>query len=189
MPDSQTIKIEGIGNILFEHSRRTRRILITIRPHHGVRVAIPYHTPLESALKFVQLKKKWINKHLAKLKDYEKIRRDFDQAFQAIDKTIATKQITARLRYLAKKHGFKYEKVTVRNQRTRWGSCSTKGNISLNIKLIALPAELADYILLHELVHTRVHNHSSKFWKELDKYVGNGKALAARMTEYGVRLL
>jgi predicted metal-dependent hydrolase len=189
MADSQTKKIEGIGNILFERSRRARRILITIRPRHGVRVAIPYHTPLESALKFVQVKKKWINRHLAKLKDYEKTRREFDQAFQSIDKEAAKKQIITRLHYLAEKYGFKYEKVTIRNQRTRWGSCSTKGNISLNIKLVALPTDLADYILLHELVHTRVHNHSSKFWKELDKYVGNGKALAARMTEYGVRLL
>jgi hypothetical protein len=79
--------------------------------------------------------------------------------------------------------------VSIRNQTTRWGSCSAKGNISLNLKLVALPPELFDYVILHELVHTREHNHSARFWRELDKYVENGKAKAKALREYGVGIL
>jgi predicted metal-dependent hydrolase len=82
---------------------------------------------------------------------------------------------------LAGIHGFTCNRVTVRQQKTRWGSCSPKNTISLNVKLALLPAELSDYVILHELVHTRVHNHSKKFWAELDKYVPNSKAMAKRL--------
>jgi predicted metal-dependent hydrolase len=189
MADSRTINIDGVGAVLFERSARARRILITIRPHQGIRVAVPRRASLESALEFVRTKKPWIKKHLIKIKEYEKQRKAFNDIFLSIDKTKAGKQIIRRLRQLAQRYGFSYNKVSIRNQRTRWGSCSAKGNISLNVKMVALPPELLDYVLLHELVHTRVHNHSRKFWKELDKYVGNGKALAHRLVEYGLRLL
>jgi predicted metal-dependent hydrolase len=189
MTDSQLIHIEGIGAILFERSARARRILITVRPGQGIRVAIPKHTPFESAIEFVRKKKPWIQRHLAKIKEYEKQKKAFSDIFLSIDKTKARRQIITRLRHLAQRYGFIFNRVSIRNQRTRWGSCSARGNISLNIKLVALPPELFDYVILHELVHIRIRNHSKKFWRELDKYVGNGKALARRMIEYGLKLL
>jgi hypothetical protein len=189
MPDSQTIHIEGIGAVLFEHSRRARRIVITVRPGRGVRVAVPRYTSIKSALEFVRVKRPWIKKHLIKIREYERHRKAFSDAFQDIDKTEARTRIIGRLNQLARQYGFRYNRVSIRNQRTRWGSCSAKNNISLNIKLVALPQDLFDYVLLHELVHTRVHNHGKRFWKELDKYVGNGKAIARSLVEYGLRLL
>jgi predicted metal-dependent hydrolase len=189
MTVSRTINVDGVGVVLFERSARARRILITIRPHQGIRVAVPRRASLESAMEFVRAKKPWIKKQIAKIKEYEKQKKVFNDIFLSIDKTKAGKQIIGRLRRLAQRYGFSYNKVSIRNQKTRWGSCSAKGNISLNVKLVALPPELLDYVLLHELVHTRVHNHSRKFWKELDKYVGDAKAVARRMIEYGLRLL
>jgi len=183
------IQIDGIGAVLLEHSRRARRIIITVRPGQGVRVAVPRRTSLNSALEFVRVKKPWIKKHLARINEYEKHKKAFNDIFLSIDKIKTRKQIIARLQQLAKQYGFTFNKVSIRNQRTRWGSCSAKGNISLNIKLVVLPLELFDYVILHELVHTGIHNHSRQFWKELDKYVGNGKAKAARLVEYGLRLL
>jgi predicted metal-dependent hydrolase len=189
MKDSQTIQIDGIGAVIMEHSSRARRIIITVRPGKGIRVAVPRHTSFKSALEFIRVKKPWIKKHQAKINEYEKQRKAFNDIFLSIDKTEASKKIIARLQQLAKQHGFTYNKVSIRNQRTRWGSCSGKGNISLNIKLVALPTELFDYVILHELVHTGIHNHSQKFWKELDKYIGNGKAKAAGLIEYGLGIL
>ena len=164
MTDSQTVQIEGIGTVLLEHSRRARRIVISVRPGKGVRVAVPRRTSFESALEFVRAKKSWIKKHLARIKEYENQKKAFNDIFLSIDKTEARKRIISQTGQLAEQHGFTYNKVSIRNQRTRWGSCSAKGNISLNMKLVALPPELVDYVILHELVHTRVHNHSRKFW-------------------------
>jgi len=73
---------------------------------------------------------------------------------------------------LAEEYGFEYNKVFVKNQKTRWGSCSERNNINLNIALAGLTDELRDYVLLHELLHTRIKNHSKKYWSELDKRLG-----------------
>ena len=80
-----------------------------------------------------------------------------------------------RLNAIAAQFGFEYNRVSVRRQKTRWGSCSGKNNINLNIALVRLDEHLRDYVILHELVHTRIKNHSKRFWEELDKYTG-GKA-------------
>ena len=183
------IHIDGIGRVLFERSVRARRIVINVRPGRGVRVAVPRYTSFKSAFEFVQVKKSWVKKHLAKIKEYNRQKREFGDVLQSIDKAKAARKIVNRLHHLAQHYGFSFNKVTIRNQRSRWGSCSAKGNISLNIKLVVLPQDLSDYVLLHELVHTRVHNHGKRFWKELDKYVGDGKATARKLVEYGLRLL
>ena len=85
-----------------------------------------------------------------------------------------------RLGKLAAEKGFKYNRCTVRNVHTRWGSCNTKGNISLNISLIHLPNELIDYVLLHELCHTVEMNHSERFWALMDRVVAPAKAKELR---------
>jgi predicted metal-dependent hydrolase len=189
MPNSQVVDIEGVGPVLFERSRRARRITIGIRAGTGVRVAVPRHASFRSALEFAHVKKPWIIKYLAKIKDYEKQKRTFNHIFHSIDKKLARKIILRRLQQLAAQHGFTYNRVCFRNQRTRWGSCSGSGDISLNIRLVALPRELMDYVLLHELVHTRVHNHSQQFWQELEKYVPNPKSKIAVLKDYGLRFL
>ncbi len=108
---------------------------------------------------------------------------------QTIDKTDAVKRLTYRLCYLAREHGFTCNSITIREQKTRWGSCSAKNNISLNIKLVQLPEALIDYVILHELVHTRIHSHSKKFWTELDRYVKNSKSMANQLRIEGMTLL
>ncbi len=70
---------------------------------------------------------------------------------------------------LASRNGFTVNRVTVRNQRTRWGSCSRRGTISLNWRLIQTPDYVRDYIALHELAHLRHMNHSRRFWQEVER--------------------
>jgi len=188
MADSHTIYVDGVGLILFERSRRAKRVIISVKPPKGVRVAIPNRVSYKSALEFVNLKKPWIQKHLVRIKQMESQRQAVSSSV-IIDKADAKKKLTSRFHYLAEKHSFTYNKVTIRNQKTRWGSCSHKNNISLNMKLVLLPDELVDYVILHELVHTKIQNHSNRFWGELGKYVGNGKAMASGLRKHGLRLL
>lgn len=82
-----------------------------------------------------------------------------------------------RLQYLANEHGFSYSSVRFGTQKGRWGSCSSKGTISLNVGLMLLEPELIDYVLIHELCHTRHMNHSASFWQEVEKYLPNYKQL------------
>ncbi len=74
-----------------------------------------------------------------------------------------------RLRELASMHGFSHARVRITSARTRWGSCSARGNINLSLYLMILPLRLSDYVLLHELCHTRELNHGSRFWALMDK--------------------
>jgi len=122
---------------------------------------------------------------------------DSDDSMAYIEKCVsevyrfeAKQLLPSRLAELAKRNGFSFNKVTVRNNRRNWGSCSSKNNISLNLQMMKLPDDLIDYILLHELVHTEIKNHSTAFWKRLDEVTGNrAKALARRVRSYSTETL
>lgn len=77
--------------------------------------------------------------------------------------------LPGRIRELARQYGFVYGGLSLRNNRSNWGSCSHENNISLNIKLMKLPDDVIDYVILHELCHTVEKNHSDQFWKEVEK--------------------
>ncbi|PVX49908.1 hypothetical protein C7377_1546 [Balneicella halophila] len=81
--------------------------------------------------------------------------------------------LTQRVEQLASIHGFTYSKLSFRNQKTRWGSCSYHNNISLNIQLMRLPIHLLDYVIIHELCHTVHKDHSAKFWQLVYNKIGN----------------
>lgn len=183
-----TINVRGIGPVLLEHSRRAKRVSISIKAFQGVRVAVPPRVSFNKALEFVNLKKSWIQHHLARITLHETESRALADMSSGIDRVKARKQLTGRLNILAKRHGFTFNKVSMRNQKTRWGSCSRNNNISLNMKLVLLPEELIEYVILHELVHTRIPNHSKDFWGELDKYAGNSKAIASKLKKYDLGL-
>jgi predicted metal-dependent hydrolase len=189
MKTSRTVHVEGIGPVLLERSRRARRIIISVRTNGDVRVAVPDRVPFKLALEFVERKKDWVRRHLARVEREGARRRALTDGYAAIDRAAAAKTIKERLCRLAAKHGFRYNRVSIRNQKTRWGSCSHDNNISLNVKLVLLPPELMDYVLLHELVHTRVHDHSRQFWAELDRYVEDARGLSRLVRQSGIDLL
>ena len=82
---------------------------------------------------------------------------------------LATKELPSRVLEFAARHQLRVQRITVRNQRSRWGSCSRRGTISLNWRLIQTPPHVQDYIFLHELCHLREMNHSRRFWREVER--------------------
>lgn len=92
-----------------------------------------------------------------------------------------------RVKILAEEHGFKYSGVKIQSSKTRWGSCSRTQNINLSFYLMLLPAHLADYVILHELCHTREMNHGERFWKHMDEVTnGKTKKLRAEMKRFSI---
>ncbi len=186
---SKTVDIASIGPVLFERSRKARRLIISVKPSAKVRVAVPYGASLERAEEFVHAKMDWIQAQSVKMRAYSQNYSNPEFAVDIIDKEEARRRLIARLEYLAAQHGFTYNRVFIRNQKTRLGTCSSKNNIGLNIKVSCLPEELMDYVILHELAHTRVKNHGKEFWTLMDELVGDGKAAAKRVREYSIRHL
>ena len=99
----------------------------------------------------------------------------------------AKAELPPRLAELAAQHGFHYNKVFIKNNISNWGSCSTRGNINLNLRLVTLPQELQDYVMLHELCHLRYLNHGKEFHALLESVCPGHRQLASRMKEYKIR--
>ena len=177
------VAVDGVGDVLFERSSRAKYINISVRGSGKIRVAVPGRVSYKKALKFLHSKSDWVNKHLEKM---ERIEEKIPLA--KVDKAYARQVLIPRLKYLAEKHGFEYNKVALRNQKTRWGSCSSKNNINLNINLVSLPQDLMDYVLVHELTHTKIKNHSKDFWNHLGKHIPNPKQQNKKLRNYAIQL-
>jgi len=235
----QIIYIDGVGKVLFNRSKRTRHIIIAIKPFAFARVTIPAGVDDEIAFRFVREKKQWINKHLARMKELEAMQTKFDEnssystrhhklhlrktqrrdisvrlskgkinvAYpnlinpnskvlqeeirKGIERALrleAKHYLPDKVNELAEKFGFKFNKLTIKNIKSRWGSCSRKNNINLSIHLMRLPDHLIDYVILHELVHTVHHNHSAKFWKMLNDITGESKVLEKEFKQYRISI-
>ena len=185
---STSLNIDGIGTVLLERSKRAKRLNISIRPFKGVRIAVPRGVSFDYAEKILYEKLDWVRSRIIKIKQWEMNYRENRNNHTVINKTKARTIILKRLNELSEMYGFTYNRIFVRNQKTRWGSCSSKNNININMSVIKLPGELMDYVLLHELVHTRLKNHSKDFWQELNKYVGNAKWFDKQLKKYALEL-
>jgi hypothetical protein len=102
----------------------------------------------------------------------------------------AKKLLPPKLVELGIKHGFQFSKITIRNNKRNWGSCSSKNNISLNLQMMKLPDKLIEYILLHELVHTKIKNHGLGFWQKLDELTDfKARELSKQVRKYSTYTL
>ncbi len=186
--ETKKAHIKNVGEVLLQRSRRAKHICLSVRPFKGVRIAVPYGVSFQSALAVARDKTEWLEKHIHRMARIEETAVRFNST-SPVNRGQARKIIVLRLEQLAASHGFVYNRIFVRNQKTRWGSCSARNNINLNVQLVRLPTELMDYIILHELVHTRIKNHSEKFWEELGKYVAEPKQVDKQLSKYEAMLL
>jgi predicted metal-dependent hydrolase len=180
--------MDGVGPVLFEKSRRARHISLTVRGARGVRVAVPWRVSFDEAHRLALSKLAWMRRTLARL---ERARGRCSEAVVAagsLDRRAARSALSARLDALASRHGFAPGRLSVRGQGTLWGSASRSGRIQLNAYLAVVPPDLADYVILHELVHTRVRGHGRAFWTELERRMPDARRRQARLREYALAL-
>jgi hypothetical protein len=181
LAEAVTIKLPNIGDVLLERSYRAKHINISVKPPSKVRVAVPVGVEFAKAQRIAEQRIDWIKKQLRKYSQ--------SKAKQLLKKPdgneliIVKKYLRDRVEYLAKRHGFQYNKLAFKSMMTRWGSCSPKNNISLNILMAQLSKDFQDYIILHELLHTRIKDHGKGFWLELNRLTGDAKRIQKELKE------
>ena len=144
--------------------------------------------------KFIEEKSDWIEKHMRKMQkrreEYEAQPEDVltvEELRELARK--AAEYIPQKAAYYASLIGVSYGRITIRNQRSRWGSCSSRGNLNFNCLLMLAPPEIADYVIVHELCHRREMNHSPLFWQEVEKILPDYKRRRKWMKDNGERIM
>jgi predicted metal-dependent hydrolase len=153
----------------------------------SVTLTLPFGMGLNATQKFFQAKSAWIKRaleyfrlHPVKPKtktvrgEYKKLK------YQALSLA------KIKVKQWAEFYNVNYHRISIKNQKTRWGSCSRKGNLNFNYRIVHLRPELLDYLIVHEVCHLLELNHSHKFWTEVGKAIPNYKSLRAELRSYGL---
>jgi len=135
----------------------------------------------------VESKSAWIEKHLAKCVPSE-VEKFTDQEIRKLREQ-ARMLVTEKVQYYAPHIGVTYHQITIRTQHTRWGSCSSRGNLSFNCLLALVPTDVLDYVVVHELCHRIEMNHSERFWVLVSKILPDYKAHRKWLKENGTKLI
>ena len=169
---------------LIRSSRKT--ISIQLSPTGEVVVRAPNRMPKRDIERFVDSKRGWIEGHLRKLPEAQPKLTDTELRELARHAKEVLPEIAA---YYAPLVGVDYGRITIRAQRTRWGSCSAKGNLNFNRLLVLCPLEVLDYVVVHELCHRREMNHSAAVWAEVEKYCPDYRIHREWLKENGAALI
>ena len=170
---------------------RRKTVGLTIDAQAELIVRAPMRTPKREIERIIQKHERWIEekKVLARKKNElcreqppitaEDLRRMADEALRIIPK---------RVEHFAPIVGVDYGRITIRRQKTLWGSCSDKGNLNFNVMLMKAPAELLDYVVVHELCHRLEMNHSPRFWAEVERVLPDGRQREKALKSYSYLL-
>ena len=191
MPKEEFVKIAGLSVLLVRSSRKT--LAVQIRADGTVIARAPLRMPKDRILCFLSEKASWIRMQQGIMQEREKMRQQarihLDAAQEKELRERARSVLAQRTAYFARQIGVTYGRITVRDQKTRWGSCSQTGNLNLNFRLILAPPEVLDYVVVHELCHRRQMNHSAQFWQEVAQVLPDYRKRKAWLTENGWRLM
>lgn len=167
--DTEEIQIQVIKS-------KRRTLGLEVDRKGAVKVRIPFSVPVRDVEEFVREHRNWILK-----KRIQVCRREQSRGKEAVDipcwstlsreeRTKIKNKFLRKAEFFAGQMSVTYGRITIRNQQTRWGSCSSKGNLNFNYRLYFLPEELMDYVVIHELAHRKHMNHSVDFWREVERF-------------------
>lgn len=187
MIEQENLKIKVVRS-----ARRT--VCLQIDDNFDITVRAPMRMPDSEIRRFVEEKSSWIRKHMELMKERRK------NAVQEPAERLTTEEIRElaeeALQYIPQRTAYyaplvkvNYGKITIRNQRSRWGSCSGRGNLNFNCLLMLMPPEVIDYVVVHELCHRLEMNHSERFWKEVERVLPDYKLQKKWLRENGDRIM
>ena len=182
-----------LGEVTLSRTLRARRVSISVRATGVVRLSFPYGVSQKRALEFLEQKAGWIEaarERLARKRAAMPPQLPPAEQKARIEelRRAARADLPGRIARLSEATGLKYEKLSIRASRTKWGSCSGRNHISLSLFLMTLPEHLRDYVIVHELCHTVHHNHSPRFHALVDRLVGGReKALNKELRAFTIR--
>ena len=169
-----------------------KTMAIEIRPDMSVIARVPLRTTDRQIRQFLTEKEGWIQTHLEKMKK----RLETEPQLQPLSRDEvraladeALKVIPPKVKYFAQIIGVTYGRITIRNQKSRWGSCSGKGNLNFNCFLMRAPEEILDYVIVHELCHRLEMNHSERFWKLVEAVIPDFKERRKWLRIHGRELM
>ena len=231
------INLEGVGIVHLHYSKQAKHIRLKVHPKNGVTLVVPSISTMNTALSFLNSKKKWIidkqrnysklynnvtqfnqntvfktNTHELRLQTHhkptlksvvsgkwiniwypeyaevkdEKIQHFIRHTIEETWKIEAKIFVPKRVKELALQNGFSYNRISIKNTKTRWGSCSSKKNLNFSLHIMRLPDELKDYLIIHELVHTKIPNHSTLFWNEMYRCLPYAKLLDKKLNTFHI---
>ena len=191
------IKVPGIGEVLLVKRSGTARLRISVSPRRGVVVSMPWMLPYAIAEKFLLSKRQWVAAALERQAGQMHRAAESGRTATIPDnpaelermREAARAALVPKLLSAAARYGFPFKgRVAIKNNVSNWGSCSSKGNINLNMRLVLLPERLQDYVILHELCHLRHQNHGPQFHALLDSLLGGKeKELQRVLHEWKIR--
>lgn len=166
-------QISFAGTTVFVVRSRRRSIGLELKPDGTVYLRLPLRVSQRDVQAFLQSKEAWLRRHLNEQAARDRAAEAMGLAplteteLSALTKA-AREDLTARCEHFAPLVGVDYGRISIRHQKTRWGSCSAKGNLNFNCLLMLAPEEVRDYVVVHELTHRREMNHSPKFWAAVE---------------------
>lgn len=169
--------------------RSSRKSLgLEVRTTGEVFARVPSRLSDTKIKEFIESHKDWIIQKVSKMSEKKDGRQEIGipswENLNLQEHKAIKDKISERVAYYSQKMGVTYGRITIRNQKTRWGSCSSKGNLNFNYRLFYLPGELLDYVVVHELAHRRYMNHSRQFWQEVGTYFPQYEQCRQRFSDY-----
>lgn len=174
-------------NYTLKISRRAKRMRLAVYCDGSFVVTRPMGLTDNIVERFITEKSNWI---LSKLEYFKQFGVDIfknDQQKYLINKDKTLEFVLERIGYFNKIYQLKFNKINIKNQKTRWGSCSKKGNLNFNYKILLLPQHISDYIIVHELCHLKEFNHSYKFWNLVSKAIPSYLDIKKELKHKGLR--
>ncbi len=171
---------------------KRKTISLQIKPDRSIELKAPMQMKDAQIKEFLHQKSDWIEKHLQAVYEHQKQMSQINHLSQEEIQELANQAlevILKRVSYFAPLVGVTYGRITIRNQKSRWGSCSSKGNLNFNCLLMLMPPEVLDYVVVHELCHRKEMNHSPQFWAEVRKVMPDYEKQKIWLKEHGDEIM